>query len=163
MVGGFMLCGNGWGLSGRYHGWHVDALRSWMESAWTLSWSGHGFLNVWDRMEFEWTLSLLGLLGHRWMLRADGAGLLPPTPPPLQVRHCRHSRCFQGLTGRKVWDRLHSNNNNHNQGWVPLDAPKHRAIQETHVTGTVVSAQRGSTKNCVLVHAYGHPLHAGAW
>ena len=79
MVGGFMLCGNGWGLSGRYHGWHVDALRSWMESAWTLSWLGHGFLNVWDRMEFEWTLSLLG---------PDGCSALteracyPPPPRP---------------------------------------------------------------------------------
>ena len=51
MLGTWMLCGNGWSLiwtlsclahgcsagmdgvgSGRYHGWHMDALREWMES-----------------------------------------------------------------------------------------------------------------------------------
>ena len=29
LVGTWMLCGNG---SGRYPGWHMDALREWMES-----------------------------------------------------------------------------------------------------------------------------------
>ena len=80
MVGTWMLCGNGWSLiwtlswlahgcsagmdgvrSARYHGWHMDALREWMESdldvimvgtwmlygngwslIWTLSWLAHG-------------------------------------------------------------------------------------------------------------------------
>eukprot|EP00439_Symbiodinium_sp_Y106_P071059 s173_g12.t1 len=80
MVGTWMLCGNGWSLiwtlswlahgcsrrylpqtTGRYHGWHMDALRQWMESdldvimvgtwmlcgngwslIWTLSWLAHG-------------------------------------------------------------------------------------------------------------------------
>ena len=73
MVGTWMLCGHGWGLiwtlswlahgcsagrSGRYHGWHMDALRAWMGSdlnvmmvgtwmhgwglIWTLSWLAHG-------------------------------------------------------------------------------------------------------------------------
>ena len=63
MVGPWMLCEIGWSLirSGRYHGWHMDALRERMESdldvimvgpwmlcmhAWsrvlTLSWLAHG-------------------------------------------------------------------------------------------------------------------------
>ena len=42
MVGPWMLCGNGWGRGGRYHGWAMDALRERMESGWTLSWLGHG-------------------------------------------------------------------------------------------------------------------------
>ena len=36
MVGTWVLCGNGRNLSGRYHGWHMDAL--------------------WERTEFVWTL-----------------------------------------------------------------------------------------------------------
>eukprot|EP00439_Symbiodinium_sp_Y106_P043742 s4731_g5.t1 len=63
MVGTWMLCGNGcsliWTLS--WHGWHMDALREWMESdldvimvrtwmlcgngwslVWMLSWLAHG-------------------------------------------------------------------------------------------------------------------------
>ena len=36
MVGTWMLCGNGWSLSGRYHGWHMGTL--------------------WERTEFVWTL-----------------------------------------------------------------------------------------------------------
>ena len=42
MVGTWMLCGNGRSLSGRYHGWHMDALWERTEFAWTLSWLAHG-------------------------------------------------------------------------------------------------------------------------
>ena len=61
MVGTRMLCVLGWGLSGHYHGWPMDALWEWMESdldvimvgtcmlcgngcslIWTLSWLAHG-------------------------------------------------------------------------------------------------------------------------
>ena len=42
MVGTWMLCANGQSLSGRYHGWHLDALRKRTEFVWTLSWSAHG-------------------------------------------------------------------------------------------------------------------------
>ena len=42
MDGPWMLCGNGWGRVGRYHGWAMDALREWMGSGWTLTWLGHG-------------------------------------------------------------------------------------------------------------------------
>ena len=42
MVGTWMLCGNGWSLSGRYHGWHMDALWKRLEFVWTLSWLAHG-------------------------------------------------------------------------------------------------------------------------
>ena len=61
MVGPWMLCVLGWGLSGRYHGWPMDALHARMEShldvimvgtcmlcgngcslIWTLSWLAHG-------------------------------------------------------------------------------------------------------------------------
>ena len=42
MVGTWMLCGNGWSLSGRYPGWHKDALWGRMESVWTLAWLAHG-------------------------------------------------------------------------------------------------------------------------
>ena len=42
MVGQWMLCVNVWGLSGRFHGWPVDALRERMGSEWTLSWLAHG-------------------------------------------------------------------------------------------------------------------------
>ena len=42
MVGTWMLCGNGRSLSGRYHGWHMDALWERTEFVWTLSWLAHG-------------------------------------------------------------------------------------------------------------------------
>ena len=42
MVGTWMLCGNAASLSGRYHGWHMDALWERTEFVWTLSWLGHG-------------------------------------------------------------------------------------------------------------------------
>ena len=42
MVGPWMLCVKGWSLSGRYHGWPMDALRERMRSGWTLSWLAHG-------------------------------------------------------------------------------------------------------------------------
>ena len=57
MVGTWMLCGNGYGLAGRYHGWDMDALQERMGSGWmldmdalrerigsggTLSWLRHG-------------------------------------------------------------------------------------------------------------------------
>ena len=32
MVDPWMLCVLRWGLTGRYHGWHMDALREWMQS-----------------------------------------------------------------------------------------------------------------------------------
>ena len=95
MVGTWMLCGNGRSLSGRYHGWHMDALWERSEFVWTLSWLAHGCsvgtdgvcLDVimvgtwmlcgngrslsgryhgwhmdalWERTEFVWTLSWLG-------------------------------------------------------------------------------------------------------
>ena len=41
MVGTWMLCGNGRSMSGRYHGWHMDALWERMEYVWTLSWLAH--------------------------------------------------------------------------------------------------------------------------
>ena len=33
MVGSKILCGNGWDLSGRYHGWPVHAAFGWILSA----------------------------------------------------------------------------------------------------------------------------------
>ena len=42
IVGTWMLCVNGRGLSGRYHGWPMDALRERTGSEWTLSWLAHG-------------------------------------------------------------------------------------------------------------------------
>ena len=42
MVGRWMLCVLGWGLSGRYHGWPRDALHAHMGFEWTLSWLAHG-------------------------------------------------------------------------------------------------------------------------
>ena len=42
MVGTWMLSGNGRSLSGRYHGWHMDALWERTEFVWTLSWLAHG-------------------------------------------------------------------------------------------------------------------------
>ena len=94
MVGTWMLCGNGWSSSGRYHGWHMDALWERTGFVWTLSWLAHGCsvgpdgvcLDVimvgpwmlcvnagslsgryhgwhmdalWERTEFVWTLSWL--------------------------------------------------------------------------------------------------------
>ena len=94
MVGTWMRCGNGRSLSGRYHGWHMDALFERTEFVWTLSWLAHGCfvgtdgvcldvimfatwmlcLNgrslsgryhgwhmdaLWERTEFVWTLSWL--------------------------------------------------------------------------------------------------------
>ena len=42
MVGTWVFCGNGRNLSGRYHGWHMDALWERPEFVWTLSWLAHG-------------------------------------------------------------------------------------------------------------------------
>ena len=77
MVGTWMLCGNGWSLiwtlswlahggsagmngvcSGRYHGWHMDALREWMESDLDVIMVGTWMLcgNGWSLI---WTLSSL--------------------------------------------------------------------------------------------------------
>ena len=42
MVGPWMLCGNGWSLWERYHGWPMDALWERMEFVGTLSWLSHG-------------------------------------------------------------------------------------------------------------------------
>ena len=42
MVGPWMLCVNAESFSGRYHGWHMDALWERMEFVWTLSWLAHG-------------------------------------------------------------------------------------------------------------------------
>ena len=42
MVGPWMLYVIGWGLSGRFHGWPMDALCESDGSEWTLSWSVHG-------------------------------------------------------------------------------------------------------------------------
>ena len=42
MVGPWMLYVIGWGLSGRFHGWPMDALRDRMGSEWTFSWLAHG-------------------------------------------------------------------------------------------------------------------------
>ena len=42
MVGTWVLCGNGRSSSGRYHGWHMDALLERTEFVWTLSWLAHG-------------------------------------------------------------------------------------------------------------------------
>ena len=102
-VGTWMLCGNGWrpswtpswlahgcsaGMdavrSGRYHGWHMDALREWMESdldvimvvawmlcgngwslIWTFSWLAHA-LREW--MESDLDVIMVGT----WMLCRNG-------------------------------------------------------------------------------------------
>ena len=101
MVGTWMLCGNGWSLiwtlswlahgcsagmhgvgSGRYHGWHTDALREWMESdldvimvgTWMLCGNGryHGehmdALREW--MESDLDVIMVGtmLCGNAWSL-----------------------------------------------------------------------------------------------
>ena len=58
MVGTWMLCGNEASLSGRYHGWHMDALWQRMEFVWTLSWLAHGCSVGTDGV--VWTLSWLG-------------------------------------------------------------------------------------------------------
>ena len=42
MVRTWMLCGSAASLSGRYHGWHMDALWERTEFVWTLSWLAHG-------------------------------------------------------------------------------------------------------------------------
>ena len=42
MVGTLVLCGNGWSLWERYHGWHMDGLWERMEFVGTLSWLAHG-------------------------------------------------------------------------------------------------------------------------
>ena len=42
MVGPWMLCVNGRGLSGRYHCWPMDAPHERMGSEWTFSWLAHG-------------------------------------------------------------------------------------------------------------------------
>ena len=55
MVGTWMLCGNGWSLSGRYHGWHMGALWERTEFVWTLSWLAH-MDALWERTEFVGTL-----------------------------------------------------------------------------------------------------------
>ena len=63
MVGLWMLCVLGWGLSGCYHGWPMDALRARMGFVWTLFRSAHACYHGWpmdalrERMGFEWTLS----------------------------------------------------------------------------------------------------------
>ena len=87
MVGTWMLCGNGRSLSGRYHGWDMDALWERTEFVWTLSWLGHGCsvgtdgvcLDVimvvdalWERSEFVWTLSWSG---HGCSVGTDGVCL----------------------------------------------------------------------------------------
>ena len=107
MVGTWMLCGSAATLSGRYHGWHMDALWERTEFVWTLSWLAHGCsvgaqrvcLDVimvgtwmlcgsaatlsgryhgwhmdalWERSEFVWTLSWLG---HGCSVGTDGVCL----------------------------------------------------------------------------------------
>eukprot|EP00439_Symbiodinium_sp_Y106_P064969 s177_g10.t1 len=105
MVGTWILCGHGWRLiwtlsclahgcsagmdgvrTGRYHGWHMDALRAWMKSdldvimvgtwmlcgngwspIWTLSWLAHGCSagmdGVWSGRYHGWHMDAL----RAWM------------------------------------------------------------------------------------------------
>ena len=87
MAGPWMLCVLGWGLSGHYPGWPMDALRARMEFEWTLSWLAHGCSSCSDgvlsgryhgwpmdalheRMGLEWTLSWLA---HGCSACSDGA------------------------------------------------------------------------------------------
>ena len=64
MVRTLMLCGNGWGLGGRYNGWDMDALLERMGSGWTLSWLGHGCSEgtggLWVESGWMWTSAWLG-------------------------------------------------------------------------------------------------------
>ncbi|CAE7238208.1 unnamed protein product [Symbiodinium sp. KB8] len=84
MVGTWMLRGSGRSLSGRYHGWHMDALWERTEFVWMLSWLAHGCfvgtdglcrdvimvaMALWERPEFVWTLSWLP---HGCFVETDG-------------------------------------------------------------------------------------------
>ena len=81
MVGTWMLCGHGWGLiwtlswlahgcsagrSGRYHGWHMDALRAWMGS------DLHAIMvGTWMLLGSDLDVIMVGtwvLCGHGWGL-----------------------------------------------------------------------------------------------
>ena len=66
MAGPWMLCVLGWGLSGHYHGWPMDALRARMGFEWTLSWLAHGCSACSDGV-LIWTLS--------WLAHACSAGM----------------------------------------------------------------------------------------
>ena len=69
MVGTWMLCGNGRSLSGRYHGWHMDALWERTEFVWTLSWLAHGCSVGTDGV-------CLGvIMAGTWMLCGNGRSL----------------------------------------------------------------------------------------
>ena len=57
-----MLCVLGWGLSGRYHGWHMDALREWMQS---------DLDALRERMESDLDVIMVGT----WMLSGNGRRL----------------------------------------------------------------------------------------
>ena len=61
MVGTWMLCSNGWGLAGRYHGWDMGALREPAGSGWSRG--GRGRRHGWD-------MDALGLNGS--VLRRNG-------------------------------------------------------------------------------------------
>ena len=69
MVGTWMLCGNGRSLSGRYHGWHMDALWKRTEFVWTLSWLAHGCSLATDGVCLD--VIMVGT----WMLCGNGRSL----------------------------------------------------------------------------------------
>ena len=70
MVGTWMLCGNGWSLWERYHGWAMDALWERMEFVGMLScYHGWAMDALRERMEFVGTLSWLG---HGCSVGPDG-------------------------------------------------------------------------------------------
>ena len=69
MVGTWMLCGNGQTLSGRYHGWHMDASWERTESVGTLSWLAHGCFVGKDGVCLD------AIMVGTWMLRGNGRTL----------------------------------------------------------------------------------------
>ena len=69
MVVTWMLFMNGWSLSGRYHGWRIDALRERTKSEWTLSWLAHGCAAGTDKVRVD--VIMVG----PWMRCVNGRGL----------------------------------------------------------------------------------------
>ena len=70
MVGPWMLCVNGWGLSGRYHGWPMDALRARMGLSGRYHGSHMDALREW--MEADLDAIMVGT----WMLCGNGRSLI---------------------------------------------------------------------------------------